>query len=176
MKEENIRKLQEQLEATGKSAAELMKENDQLQAKLNDATKELREWKAKYQAVEASRAREVGQLQAQLENYQHTQAVTKKFFFNINIPMNIQGAGHKSAEIAAYEAQLKQLQQVVEDGEIQMKQLVLENQRLTTLSVERLKNLEEWRLKFNDLDEKYKIDTGELRAQIELYKSNHYVN
>lgn len=83
---------------------------------------------------------------------------------------------HKSAEIAAYEAQLKQLQQVVEDGEIQMKQLVLENQRLTTLSVERLKNLEEWRLKFNDLDEKYKIDTGELRAQIELYKSNHYVN
>lgn len=71
---------------------------------------------------------------------------------------------------------MKQLQQVVEDGEIQMKQLVLENQRLTTLSVERLKNLEEWRLKFNDLDEKYKIDTGELRAQIELYKSNHYVN
>lgn len=80
MKEENIRKLQEQLEATGKSAAELMKENDQLQAKLNDATKELREWKAKYQAVEASRAREVGQLQAQLENYQRTQAVTKKIF------------------------------------------------------------------------------------------------
>ena len=67
------------------------------------------------------------------------------------------------------------MHKLLEDQEIQLKDLVSENQRVTALALERLKQLEEWKRKFNDLEEKYKIETGELKAQIELYKSNQYV-
>jgi len=67
-----------------------------------------------------------------------------------------------------------QLQQKVVDLENQGEMLLSENERITTLSLERLKEVELWRKKHGQSDEDYTLQVTELRNQLEMFKSNNY--
>ena len=50
-----------------------------------------------------------------------------------------------------------------------------ESERLTILSLERLKEVETWKRKYDELEEAYKLEIGDLKAQLEQFKANNYV-
>ena len=54
--------------------------------------------------------------------------------------------------------------------------LLAENERITTLSLERLREIEIWRKKHGESDEDYSLQVGELKSQLEMFKSNNYVS
>lgn len=71
---------------------------------------------------------------------------------------------------------MKQLQSYIANLESQLKDLSVENQRLLFSNDERKKQLDEIACKFHEVEERHNIEAGELKAQIEHYKANHYVN
>ncbi len=72
----------------------------------------------------------------------------------------------------AYEIQIKQMEQALNDLENEVEALHTENERLANLSVQRLTQLQE--LKLNSNEENHKLEVYELRNQIELLKSQSY--
>jgi len=60
--------------------------------------------------------------------------------------------------------------------ENQSEMLLAENERITTLSLERLREIEIWRKKHGESDEDYSLQVGELKSQLEMFKSNNYVS
>lgn len=69
-----------------------------------------------------------------------------------------------AAEKTAYETQILQLQQKVIDLENQVDMLLSENERITTLSMERLREIELWKRKRGQTDENYSQEISELHA------------
>jgi len=130
---------------------------------LNSSVEEVEEWRGRCTELENLRAQEIGELRKQFESFRRANIDLKEVQVKFG------------AERTAYETQILQLQQKVIDLENQTEMLMSENERITTLSLERLKEIELWRRKHGESDEDYVLQVSELKSQLEMFKSNNYV-
>jgi len=133
-----------------------------LENMLREIKAELEEWKRRYIDLEDTRANEeeLDELRRQFENLQRLNDQIKEFQQKF------------AAERAAYETQILQLEDTIEDLQNVNKLLVQENERLTNLSVQRLNQIQEIESRNNE--ENYKFEIYELKNQLALLKSNSY--
>ena len=79
------------------------------------------------------------------------------------------------AERTAYETQIMQMKEQIEDLENELENLVHENDRVLSSSIEKKREIDHLRRKGGQADEEYTLEIGELKSQIEMYKSNSFV-
>ncbi len=144
-------------------AFNLNREIEKLRDYLNSSVEEVEDWRGRYSELESLRAQEISELRRQFENFRKANVDLKEIQVKF------------AAERTAYETQILQLQQKVVDLENQVEMFMSENERITTLSLERLKEVELWRKKHGQSDEDYTLQVTELRNQLEMFKSNNYV-
>ena len=80
------------------------------------------------------------------------------------------------AERTAYETQIMQMRENILDLENEVENLMNENQRVLSSSIEKKRELEHLKRSRGQTEEDYTLEIGELKSQIEMYKSNTFVN
>jgi len=135
-------------------------EFERLQTLAKESRVEAEEWKNKYNQAQNASDKEFEELRRQFEGLKSMSLMAKDM-------------QHKfAAERTAYETQILQLSQIVSDLEHKTELLTSENERVTTLSVQRLHAIED--LKKSSNEETYKLEIYELKNQVEVAKSSAY--
>lgn len=80
-----------------------------------------------------------------------------------------------AAERTAYETQIMQMKEQIEDLENEVENLMNENDRVLSSSIEKKREIDQLRRTRGQADEEYTLEIGELKSQIEMYKSNSFV-
>ena len=123
---------------------------------VNEKVPEAEEWKAKYWALKDERDKQIEEISLEFETYKRAQ---------------IQGSDLEvkfKAERTSYETEIMQWKQRLQESESRNANLSNENQKLQILSVERMKEIEQWKNKLIAGGDYAELDG--LRKQIEALK------
>jgi len=137
-------------------------EADKLQHVIRELQGEIEIWRRRCADLEANQAgeQELREIREQFENLKH-------------LNMEIKDLQHQfNAERTAYETQILQLEQTVNDLQVVNSTLKTENERVSKLSISRLSTIEE--LKRSTNEESHKLEVYELRNQIGHLKSSSH--
>jgi len=153
-------KSQGEKDLLGSRVEGLSEENQRLKTYLNQNLAELEDLKKKYVELENLRSQEIHEFREQFETLK-------------DINREIKDLQLKSAaERTAYETQLAQYEMALNDLERQNTLLTGENERLNTLNVQRLEDIEKLKRRNVEGEEVYKLEVIELKSQIEIFKAN----
>ena len=123
---------------------------------VNEKVPEAEEWKAKYWALKEERDKQIEEISLEFETYKRAQ---------------IQGSDLEvkfKAERTSYETEIMQWKQRLQESESRNGNLSNENQKLQILSVERMKEIEQWKNKLIAGGDYAELEG--LRKQIEALK------
>jgi len=123
---------------------------------VNEKVPEAEEWKAKYWALKDERDKQIEEISLEFETYKRAQ---------------IQGSDLEvkfKAERTSYETEIMQWKQRLQESESRNSNLSNENQKLQILSVERMKEIEQWKNKMIAGGDYAELEG--LRKQIEALK------
>lgn len=144
---------------------------------------EMEEWKKKYFDLEVARLQEIEELKHQFDGFKKTSLVYLSWYIDpyLNDLIQIWIKSAKdfqlkfNAERAAYETQILQLHQRVQDYEKQINELLVEIEKHSQLTSDRTRESENWRNKLAAIEDHYKRENAELKSQLEHLKSSNLV-
>lgn len=141
-------------------------EVERLSQIVNEKVPEAEEWKAKYWALKDERDKQIEEISLEFETYKRAQ---------------IQGSDLEvkfKAERTSYETEIMQWKQRLQESESRNANLSSENQKLQILSVERMKEIEQWKSKmiaggdYAELEGLRKIIESLKKEAIEIKEKN----
>ena len=137
-------------------ATYLSVELERVNHKAAELEAESENWKSKYERLEEERTTQIEEITMEFEGYKraHFQASELEIKFN--------------AERTSFQTEIMQLKQKIVDYENNIRNLKNENSSLQELSVERMREIENWRGKLQQLGDVSEIET--LRQTLDRYK------
>ena len=159
----------------------LEQEVSRLNSLLQTKATECEEWARRYKSLEFTRQQEAEEFKKTIKGLQGTGFVNHNIHWadiiNLNFLVKDLDKVHIrfNAERTAYETQIIQLQNKVTELETFTKNLQKDNERLTYLSNDRILDIDGLKKRYNELEEAYRLEVGDLQSQLELHKSNSFV-